>query len=77
MKSTSADVVNEAILAVKDIGMNPIPVDRSIKSLGLNSLDEVEVMMLIEEKLNLEIDAAQFSQCQTVQDFISLIDGLR
>ena len=42
--------------------------DTTIEELGLSSLDRVELMMDLEEKLNTSIDESAFAQVRTVED---------
>ena len=42
----------------------------------MDSLDEVEVMMFLEDELGIEIDQAQIESCVTVGDFAAVVDRL-
>lgn len=50
--------------------------DESWRDLGANSLDEVELIMFLEEKLNMQIPDETWERCKTPNQTISLIDEL-
>lgn len=76
-----AETLEQVITAVRDVKGEKAPagLDAStpIEALKLDSLDEVEIMMLLEDRLGLEIDQAQIRQCRTIEDLSRTLDGLR
>lgn len=45
-----------------------------LADLGLDSLDLVEVVLEIEEKLNIEFNSDQIASLKTIQDVLQLIE---
>lgn len=45
-----------------------------LTDLGLDSLDLVEVVLEIEEKLNIEFNSDQIASLKTIQDVLKLIE---
>ena len=76
-----AETLEQVIAAVRDVKGDKTPegLDAStpIEALKLDSLDEVEIMMLLEDRLHLEIDQAQIRQCHTIADLSRTLDSLR
>lgn len=76
-----AETLEQVITAVRDVKGDKTPegLDATtlIEALKLDSLDEVEIMMLLEDRLGLEIDQAQIRGCRTIEDLSQAIDGLR
>jgi acyl carrier protein len=48
-----------------------------VQDLGLDSLDEVELLMAIEEEFGIEISDERAQECLTVEKMVALIDSLR
>jgi acyl carrier protein len=66
----------DAVCRVKDIDPAAVTAETVIENLLMDSLDEVEVMMFLEDELGIEIDQAQIESCVTVGDFAAVIDRL-
>lgn len=66
----------DAVCRVKDIDPTTVTAATPIENLLMDSLDEVEVMMFLEDELGIEIDQAQIESCVTVGDFAAVIDRL-
>jgi acyl carrier protein len=49
--------------------------DTTIRDLGLDSIDYLELVLRIEETLNVEIDVGEFEKCQTVGDMIGFLQA--
>ena len=69
----------DAIETVKTILSEKVDVsnlkeDDSLQSLGLDSLDLVEVMLAIEDKLNIEFTSDEIAQLSTLKDVVKLIE---
>ena len=63
----------KAILAEK-VDVNNLKEEDSLTSLGLDSLDLVEVMLAIEDKLNIEFTSEEIAQLSTLKDVVRLIE---
>ena len=72
----SMDLLIEAVCRVKNIDPDQVSTKTPIEDLMMDSLDEVEVMMFLEDELGIEIDQAQIEACVTVGDFAAVIDRL-
>jgi acyl carrier protein len=76
-----AETLEQVIAAVRDVKGEKAPAGLDaatpIEALKLDSLDEVEIMMLLEDRLGLEIDQAQIRRCLTIEDLSRTLDGLR
>lgn len=55
----------------RDIGS--LSAETVIESLGLDSLDEVEILMTIEERLGVAVDQAEVNSCRTLGDLMELV----
>ena len=69
----------DAIETVKSILSEKIDVanlkeEDSLQSLGLDSLDLVEVMLAIEDKLSIEFTSDEIAQLSTLKDVVKLIE---
>lgn len=58
-------------------GKKPISLsgESAIGMLGLDSLDEVELLMSIEDHFGIELDQAEVYSCSTIEQLASLIDN--
>ena len=63
----------KAILAEKT-DVSSLKETDSLTSLGLDSLDLVEVMLAIEDKLNIEFTSEEIAQLSTLKDVVKLIE---
>jgi acyl carrier protein len=76
-----AETLDQVIAAVRDVKGEKAPAGlaaaTSIEALKLDSLDEVEIMMLLEDRMGVEIDQAQIRRCATLEDLSRMIEGLR
>lgn len=63
----------KAILSEK-IDVSNIKEEDSLQSLGLDSLDLVEVMLAIEDKLNIEFTSDEIAQLSILKDVVKLIE---
>lgn len=50
---------------------------RLVEDLNLDSLDAVEISMLIEDKLNIEFDEADLEGVSTVADLVKAIEKVK
>lgn len=72
----SLGLLVDAVCRVKDREPATVSATTPIEDLLMDSLDEVEVMMFLEDELGIEIDQAQIEACVTVGDFAAVIDRL-
>jgi acyl carrier protein len=49
--------------------------DTTIEELDLDSLDEVELLMSIEDQMKIELDQAEVNSCLTIGSLASLIEA--
>ena len=63
----------KAILAEK-VDISNLKEDDSLTSLGLDSLDLVEVMLSIEDKLSIEFTSEEIANVSTLRDVVKLIE---
>ena len=62
----------------KDISQEDIRADSSLSSLGLDSLDAVEILLLIESSFDIDLSSIKdFQATETFSDFCSLIENAR
>lgn len=63
----------KAILSEK-IDVSNLKEEDSLQSLGLDSLDLVEVMLAIEDKLSIEFTSDEIAKLSTLKDVVKLIE---
>ena len=63
----------KAILSEK-VDVSNLKEEDSLQSLGLDSLDLVEVMLAIEDKLSIEFTSDEIAQLSTLKDVVKLIE---
>ncbi len=63
----------KAILSEK-VDVSNLKEEDSLQSLGLDSLDLVEVMLAIEDKLSIEFTSDEIAQLNTLKDVVKLIE---
>ena len=63
----------KSILSEK-VDISNLKEEDSLQSLGLDSLDLVEVMLAIEDKLNIEFTSEEIAQLSTLKDVVKLIE---
>lgn len=67
------EIVKEILKEKVDV--STLKEDDSLTSLGLDSLDLVEVMLSIEDRLNIEFTSEEISHLSTLKDVIKLIEA--
>ena len=67
--------VLEAVASVAADKTQGLSGETRIDSLQLDSLDEVEVLMALEDKLSVEIDQAQVNACRTLGDLAAMVEA--
>lgn len=68
------------ILASEDFGVNFDDITHNshlVKDLGLDSIDCVELVMLLEEEFKIQIDDGDFGELETVSGICAYIEKLR
>ena len=68
--------VVKSILAER-VDITSLKEDDLLTSLGLDSLDLVEVALEIEEKLNIEFTSEEITELKTLKDVLKLIEAKR
>ncbi len=63
----------KAILAER-VDISNLKEEDSLTSLGLDSLDLVEVMLSIEDKLSIEFTSEEIANLSTLKDVVKLIE---
>ena len=63
----------KSILAEK-VDISNLKEEDSLTSLGLDSLDLVEVMLAIEDRLGIEFTSEEIAQLSTLKDVVKLIE---
>lgn len=58
-----------------EFAVAPANVHQTIFQLGLDSLDEVELVIRLEEALNIDLTDAHLDSTSTVQDLIDIATG--
>lgn len=67
----------KAIIAEKlNIDKATITADATLESLGVDSLDMLEIIMKLEEQFNIEIDDDQAAEIKTIEQAVSKIQEL-
>ena len=69
---TSLEVVKKALS--EHLGQSDYQPDQTLSSLGLDSLDFLEVLMLIEDEVNVDLDEERFKLSMTIQQFSEVLD---
>lgn len=55
------------------VKLEEVKLDRTSNQLGMDSLDDIEVIMAIEEDFNIEIPDDKLRNGMTVQDMVDLV----
>ena len=69
----NANETVKEILAEK-VDVKHLKEEDSLSSLGLDSLDLVEVMLAIEDRLGIEFTSDEIAQLSTLKDVVKLIE---
>ncbi len=68
------DLKNEVIANFKKITKKEVTLDSDIKSLGLDSLDVVDLLMDLEDKYGVEFENEEMTSLVTVNDVVKAIE---
>ncbi len=68
------DLKNEVIANFKKITKKEVTLDSDIKSLGLDSLDIVDLLMDLEDKYGVEFENEEMTSLVTVNDVVKAIE---
>lgn len=72
-----ADAIQAIIAEQISKPQQSIDENASLESLGMDSLDRVEVVMKIEEKFNVEMSDERVDAINTVRELIDYVDSLK
>lgn len=68
------DVLKESIAAILQVYIKEIELDSTFASdLGADSIDLMQILNLVEEKLDIQVDLSEVSKVVTVGDALALI----
>lgn len=62
-----------ACAAVKAEFPEPLAATSRLEQLGLDSLEEVELLLSLEERLGVELDQTELVRCETLGDLAALL----
>lgn len=65
------NIEEKIILCIKETTKREVEADTNLESLGLDSLDKVEICYAVEEDFGIVIPDEAIEQWQTVQDLIN------
>ena len=68
------DLKNEVIANFKKFTKKEVTLDSDIKSLGLDSLDVVDLLMDLEDKYGVEFENEEMTSLVTVNDVVKAIE---
>lgn len=71
------NLVFDAVHQIKGIDPASMTEETLIESLKFDSLDEVEVMMTLEDRIGIEVDQASISRCRTLGDLAETLSDLK
>lgn len=73
------DVLDQVLKTVANVKQTAtgLSAGTEIASLELDSLDEVEIAMMLEDTFKIEINQTQFSSCRTLGDLSTAISAMR
>ena len=73
-KESIFEVIREAIVEMlPDIEMNEIRQEMSLKELGANSVDRMDIIIRAMELINIKIPLIEFGELNSIQDIINLL----
>ncbi len=75
-KMDITNIVNRIILEISFVEKNPVPTDELKDDLGLDSLKMVEMLLVLEEKMNILIHESDLDpvKLKSVQDLYNLAE---
>lgn len=69
---TTLDLVLEAIS--EQLGQSDYDIDESLFSYGADSLDFLEILMILEDRLEIELNEEDFSLSMSIRKFAETVD---
>lgn len=75
-----ADVLKRVLLVVSGVTTRDpeaLSSETLIEDLALDSLDEVEILMILEEELDVIVDQTQVNSCRSLGELAALIENSR
>jgi acyl carrier protein len=72
------DVIKDSILELKDLAEDDVHPDAELKDLGLDSLDFVEVQVILKRRFGVQVQAGAFAEgrIRSLQEFAEHVLGL-
>ncbi len=67
--------IRQVIADQLEIGIEEVIDGSSLRSLGCDCLDEVEILMELEREFDIRIDDDKFELCKNVSDLIELVNS--
>ena len=75
-QSEIAQTVITTVAAVKRIPVEGISIDSSLEALGMDSLDQINVLFELEGKFNIDIPDEQARSIKTVREIVEGVERL-
>jgi acyl carrier protein len=75
LRPDTFDYLVKLINSVVEDRVVDLSADTTIEELDLDSLDEVELLMSIEDQMKIELDQAEVNSCPTIGSLASLIEA--
>ena len=77
---TKESILNEIVTMVSDMfDIEPSKISSNSKlydDLGLDSIDAIDMVLQLQDKANIEVDAEEFRTVRTVQDIVDAVYSL-
>lgn len=67
--------VKEAVSEVLCVDYANLSLSDNLENLGMDSLDKVELALVLEEIVDSEISDEEFESCTTIQDLLDLVNS--
>ena len=78
MAESTFEVVSRVLVDALSVDKSAVVLDAKLKEdFEADSLDAVEIIMMLEEEFGIEVDPDQAGAIDTVADLVSMIDALR
>lgn len=73
-RDKALQIVQEAFMEHEYLHPDSYTFDDTLKSLGIDSLDKVEIGIVVEDKLHCSFPDSVFNSINTVKDFVDLVE---
>lgn len=74
---TTMEMVKEVLVYQLGLNYDQVQPESTPEDLGMDSLDNIEIVMAMEEEFGVSIDDADAETVKTVQDMVNLVDRLQ